>query len=163
MLDYNAQTQTVKQLIDEAAYWYWSEVVTDANFKDMKREHKRASNKMVEFAYQAGRMKGKRQGLDHAIRAITGAGRLAVRDVIDTRAQELYGKFSTHLTKPKGPTMTRTKRDVECEVIDYVSENFSPDEWDIESIVDETWYSGHESVSEMDQDEFTDLLIKYAR
>ncbi len=59
--------------------------------------------------------------------------------------------------------MTKTKQDVEREVVDYVSENFSPDEWDIESIVDEIWYSSHESVSEMDPDEFTGLLIKYAR
>lgn len=59
--------------------------------------------------------------------------------------------------------MTRTKRDVECEVIDYVSENFSPDEWDIESIVDEIWHSGFESIDDMDPDEFTDLLIKYER
>lgn len=59
--------------------------------------------------------------------------------------------------------MTKTRRDVECEVIDYVSVNFSPDEWDIESIVDEIWRSGHESISEMDQDELTDLLIKHER
>lgn len=59
--------------------------------------------------------------------------------------------------------MTKTKRDVEREVVDYVSVNFNTDEWDIESIVDEIWRSGRESISEMDQDELTDLLIKYER
>ncbi len=59
--------------------------------------------------------------------------------------------------------MTRTKLDVECEVIDYVSVNFSPDDWDVEAIVEEIWHRGYESVSEMDPDDFTDLLMKHER
>lgn len=50
------------------------------------------------------------------------------------------------------------KQAIEQQVIDYITENFDAEDWDVESIVDEIAERGYESIEDMDVDELTDIL-----
>lgn len=56
---------------------------------------------------------------------------------------------------------TMSKQAIEQQVIDYLTENFNAEEWDVEGIVDEIHGRGFESIDDMDADEFTEILFAY--
>lgn len=51
-----------------------------------------------------------------------------------------------------------SKQTIEQQVIDYITENFSAEDWDVENVVDEIAERGYESIEDMDVDELTDIL-----
>ena len=51
-----------------------------------------------------------------------------------------------------------SRQRIEQEVVDYVSVNFDPSEWDIEGIVEEIHDLGFDTVDDMNQDTFTEIL-----
>ena len=62
-------------------------------------------------------------------------------------------KAETH-----GRADTMGKQTIEQQVIDYITENFDAEDWDVEGIVDEIAERGYESIDDMDVDELTDIL-----
>ena len=54
-----------------------------------------------------------------------------------------------------------SRQRIEQEVVDYVSVNFDPSEWDIEGIVEEIHDLGFDTVDDMDQDAFTEILQRH--
>lgn len=54
-----------------------------------------------------------------------------------------------------------SRQRIEQEVVDYVSVNFDPSEWDIEGIVEEIYDLGFDTVDDMDQDTFTEILQRH--
>ena len=54
-----------------------------------------------------------------------------------------------------------SRQRIEQEVVDYVSVNFDPSEWDIEGIVEEIHGLGFDTVDDMDQDTFTEILQRH--
>lgn len=54
-----------------------------------------------------------------------------------------------------------SRQRIEQEVVDYVSVNFDPSEWDIEEIVEEIHDLGFDTVDDMDQDTFTEILQRH--
>lgn len=61
--------------------------------------------------------------------------------------------------------MCMSRQRIEQEVVDYVSVNFDPSEWDIEAIVEEIVEEihglGFDTVDDMDQDTFTEILQRH--
>lgn len=57
-----------------------------------------------------------------------------------------------------GRADTMSKQAIEQQVIDYITENFDAEDWDVEGIVDEIAERGYESIDDMDADEFTAIL-----
>lgn len=51
-----------------------------------------------------------------------------------------------------------SKQAIEQQVIDYITENFDAEDWDVEGIVDEIAERGFESIEDMDVAELTDIL-----
>lgn len=54
-----------------------------------------------------------------------------------------------------------SRQRIEQEVVDYVSVNFDPSEWDIEGIAEEIHDLGFDTVDDMDQDTFTEILQRH--
>ena len=54
-----------------------------------------------------------------------------------------------------------SKQAIEQQIIDYLTENFNAEDWDVEAIVDEIHGRGFESIDDMDADEFNDVLWAY--
>ena len=57
--------------------------------------------------------------------------------------------------------MCMSRQRIEQEVVDYVSVNFDPSEWDIEGIVEEIHDLGFDTVDDMNQDTFTEILQRH--
>ena len=57
--------------------------------------------------------------------------------------------------------MCMSRQRIEQEVVDYVSMNFDPSEWDIEGIVEEIHDLGFDTVDDMDQYTFTEILQRH--
>lgn len=62
---------------------------------------------------------------------------------------------------PAGAVLCMSRQRIEQEVVDYVSVNFDPSEWDIEGIVEEIHDLGFDTVDDMDQDTFTEILQRH--
>lgn len=91
MFDYNAQTETVKKLIDEAALMRWCFIDVDEMRISEERKKSRATRDIVRLNASAGRYRGELNGMRRVLATLLGVSKREIDDAIATRSLVLFG------------------------------------------------------------------------
>lgn len=91
MFNYDDQTETVKHLIDEAAFMRWSFINVDEHRIREERDRSRATRDIVRLNASAGCYKGTLEGMRRVLAILLGVKTRDIDKAIAMRCVALFG------------------------------------------------------------------------